>query len=692
MRWKVPVLAASLWLVAGAVGQEFNEALQKAVKDAAKKAAPSVVQITTLGGTDMVVTSPKGPVFRKALGPTTGVIVAADGYIVSSAFNFINKPTNILVAVPGHPEPYIGKLVATDRSRMITLLKIEASGLPVPTVCPKKEMAVAQWAIAMGRTLDTKRDNPPSISLGIISALDRIWGKAIQTDAKISPINYGGPIVDIQGRVQGILVPASPNSEEETAGFEWYDSGIGFAIPLQDVMAVLPRLKLGKDLKKGVLGVRMKSPDKYGAIPEIADVTKDTAAARAGLKAGDIIVEVEGKPVVRMAQILHHLGPKYEGDKISLKYKRGDQVIALDLELVGTIAVYAHPFLGILPMRDDPRAGVEIRYIYPTSPAHKAGLKEGDRIVKVGGGSRALSTFSGLKTARNELFEVLASLHPGMELEMEVIRKDGKKTDTVKVALAQMPGTNPAGSDVLPDKVPSPATLKKGLEPLEVPGAKPAKVDPKEQPKPETGILKRTTGAGDHNYVLYVHEKYDPQVAHALLIWLHPPGKNKDEDFKAVFKDWEDYCEENHIIMVCPKSENEAGWIATESDFVMQAVAETAARYSIDRQRIVAHGLGVGGTMALYVGFNHRDVVRGACAVGAVLGNMKDNTPAQRLQFFLIGGALDPAIKSISESRTKLAERRFPALYREMADKGRDYPTGDAFREIIRWIDCLDRQ
>jgi len=57
-------------------------------------------------------------------------------------------------------------------------------------------------------------------------------------------------MIDIQGRVQGILVPASPNSEEETAGFEWYDSGIGFAIPMQDVLAVVPRLKEGKDLKR----------------------------------------------------------------------------------------------------------------------------------------------------------------------------------------------------------------------------------------------------------------------------------------------------------------------------------------------------------------------------------------------------------------------------------------------------------
>src|SRR5262249_38856011 len=148
-------------------------------------------------------------------------------------------------------------------------------------------------------------EQPPAVSVGIISALGRVWGKAIQTDAKISPINYGGPLVDVRGRVQGILVPASPNADDETAGFEWYDSGIGFAIPMEDVNAVVPRLKQGKDLKKGLLGVRMKSTDRFAAVPEVADVLPDSAAARAGLKAKDVITEIDGRPVVNMAQVLH---------------------------------------------------------------------------------------------------------------------------------------------------------------------------------------------------------------------------------------------------------------------------------------------------------------------------------------------------------------------------------------------------
>ena len=410
-------------------GQELNDQLEQMTKEAVKKVAPSVVQIVTQGGIDMVVTSPKGPVFRKAMGPTTGVIVGADGYVISSAFNFVNNPTVILVAVPGQAEPYVAKQVATDKSRLLTLLKIETKGLPMPSYVPKKDIVEGQWSIALGRTLDTKRANPPSVSVGIISAVGRIWGKALQTDAKISPINYGGPIIDIQGRVQGILVPASPQGDDVTAGFEWYDSGIGFAIPLEDVLAVLPRLKEGKDLKKGLLGIRMKSPDMYSVVPEIAEVTKDSAAGstlRRAFKPGDVIVEIEGHPVVRMAQILHVLGTKYEGDKISLKYKRGKEVVEVNnMELVGQMTVTANAFLGILPMRDDPKLGVEIRYVFPGSPADKAGLKAGDRIVKYGIG-KTETAFTGSVSGREEFLAWLNTLAADTEIKLEVKTKDGK--------------------------------------------------------------------------------------------------------------------------------------------------------------------------------------------------------------------------------------------------------------------------
>jgi S1-C subfamily serine protease/predicted esterase len=684
------------WLPAPAQqpgGDDLNELQEKAIKMAVQKVSPSVVQIITSGGTDMVVIDPKGGTLRKSLGPTTGVIVGSDGYVISSAFNFVNSPTTIVVAVPGHKEPFVARRVATDRSRMLTLLKIEAKDLPVPAVAPKKDIRVGNWAVALGRTLDLKHERPPSVSVGIVSAVGRIWGKAIQTDCKVSPVNYGGPLIDIQGRVQGILIPASPQGEGEAAGFEWYDSGIGFAIPLEDVFAVLPRLKEGKDLKKGLLGVRFQSPDIYGAAPVIGEVLPDTAAARAGLKSGDKLTEIDGQPVVRMAQVMHALGVKYEGDKVALKYKRGDEEINLpNLELVGKMSAFLHPYLGILPMRDDPKLGVEIRDVLPRSPAAKAGLKVGDRIVKVER-NKTLTPFTGQKSGRDEFFDILNSLTPETEIKLEVTRKDGNKTETVTVKLAEMPGATPDRPDTVPEKLRQPASKKQALEPLEVgPGQpKPAKVDRPDK-KPETGTIKRTNASGDRKYWIYVPEDYDPNIAYALVIWLHPPGKTTDDDVEAFTDKWEDYCKDNHIIMVGPKSEKESGWLPSEADFVLEAVRDVMSRYTIDRQRVVTHGMGVGGQMALYLGLNHREVIRGVATTGAVVtGQVKDNTPNQRLAFFLIGGDRDPLVKAIAESKTKLVEHRFPVIYREIANLGRQYPD-DSVGEIARWIDALDRQ
>lgn len=690
MRHSIAVLIVLMGFTrAGA--QEINADLERATKDAVKKAAPSVVQIVTQGGTDVVVTTPKGPVFRKALGPTTGVIVSDDGYVVSSAFNFINQPTTILVSVQGHPEPFLAKRVATDKSRMLTLLKIDAKGLPKPAAAPKKGIVEGQWAIALGRTLDTKRIGTPSVSVGIISATNRIWGKAIQTDAKVSPLNYGGPLIDIVGNVQGILIPASPRGDGETAGFEWYDSGIGFAIPIEDVYAMLPRLKEGKDLERGLLGVRMKSQDIYSVAPEIGLVMKDSAADKAGLKKGDIITEIDGKPVVRMAQIQHILGPKYDGDKVSLKYKRGDKEETVkDLTLVAALVSQAHPFLGILPMRDDPKLGVEIRHVFPKTPAEKAGLAPGDRIVKYGI-DKTMVPFIGQKRGAQQLLEWLNTTLPGVEVKLEVAKKGGK-TETVTIVLDQLPGSAAGEEYKLPEKLPEAASVKKALEPLETSNKKlkPAKVEM--PPKAETGVVKRATADGEHKFHVYVHEDYDPNIAHALVVWLHPPGKNKDEDLETIAAIWEDYCAANNIILVMPISENEAGWLPGESDVVTEAIQDTMKRYMIDPRRVVTHGLGVGGQMALHLGFGARELVRGVAAVGAVPTNIKDNQPANRLAFFLATGALDPLAKSIADSRVKLADKKYSAHYLEMPNRGREYLEDAQLRELVRWIDMLDKQ
>ena len=167
-----------------------------------------MLRIETIGGLEQVERVLVGT------GATTGLAVSTDGYIISSAFNFIQQPSSILVTLPSGKRA-TAQIVARDRSRMLVLLKVAGDEpLVVPEAVPRDQMSVGQWTIAVGRTFE---QNQPNVSVGILSATSRIWGKAIQTDAKISPGNYGGPLIDIRGRVLGVLVPLSPQQQDEVA-------------------------------------------------------------------------------------------------------------------------------------------------------------------------------------------------------------------------------------------------------------------------------------------------------------------------------------------------------------------------------------------------------------------------------------------------------------------------------------------
>ncbi len=661
---------------------------QQAIKAAVRKVAPSVVQIETSGGRDVIVSGPQGAPVRKAAGPTTGLIVSADGYVISSSYNFANKPTSIFVAVPGHKERYVAKAVATDTTRMLTLLKIDATGLPVPGAAPKKDIKIGYTAAALGRTLDPNPASPPSVSVGIVSALERIWGKALQTDAKISPANYGGPLVDIQGRVLGVTIPADPQSEGATAGIEYYDTGIGFAIPLEDINAALPRLKKGKDLGRGLLGITAQSADLYGPPSTVANVAPDSAAAKAGLKPGDVIIEIDGKPVRMHAQVMHALGTKYEGDKVTVKVRRGKEEKTFpDLVLGGVLSAFGQPVLGILPLRDDPEPGVGVRFVYPKGPADVAGVKEGDRITKVGGMTGPLQPFSG----RDHLAGLLGATTPGNKIKVEVLRKDGKKTETLEVTLGELP---PKGSaDDIPDKLPDESTVKKALEPRKQPGGgAPPPAAKKDDKKADTGLINRKTASGSHAYWLYVPRDYDPNISYALVVWLHPVGKNKEKDIDDFLDAWISYCRENHIILAGPLAESPTGWVPSESDVVVEVARDALANYTVDRRRVVVHGMGVGGQMALYVGFHNRDVVRGVAATGAAMANQpKEKVIGQPLAFFLHAGDKDPLAKAVAESKDRLIEHKYPVVYRETPAAGHQYLDDKALDELVRWIDSLDR-
>jgi S1-C subfamily serine protease len=697
---------AVLPVVAQAPPADDLDGLQEqAMRAAVLRVAPSVVQIETTGGAEMVPAGPNAPPVSKGVGPTTGLVVGTDGYIISSSFNFVDKPAAIFVAIPGHKGRLPAKVVATDHTRMLTLLKVEATGLPVPVPAPKGEFKIGQWALALGRTW-ANPDHLPSVSVGIISALNRIWGKAIQTDAKVSPVNYGGPLVDIQGRVQGVLVPASPRGEGDNAGVEWYDSGIGFAIPLEDVNAVLARLKQGQNLNRGLLGVTLQSADIYGAAPVVQSVAPESAAAGAGIQPGDTITEIDGVTVVRQAQILHLLGNKYEGDSVSVKVKRGDKETSLpNLKLTGLLTAFTHPFLGILSLRDDPELGTEVRYVFPKSAADLAGVKVGDRILKVGQGKAAPQAFSG----RDQLLAFLNGVAPGTEVALELKHKGAKDGQKVSFKLGSM-------SAAIPAELPQPDSLRKALAPrkaagpapmprpavpmpprpaVPMPPMPPKKEGEKKEPKKkaETGLLDRTNAARDHHYWLYVPEDYDPNISYALVIWLHPTGKGTEQEKNDFVDKWQDFCQDNHLILLGPKAQNESGWLFSEADFVLETAREVMGQYTIDRQRVVVHGMGGGGQLAFYLGGQARDLVRGVATTGAVLPNPpKQNAAGQRLAYFIVAGEKDPLAKAIADTRDKLTAQKYAVVFREIPASGRQYLDDKTLGELVRWIDSLDRQ
>ena len=395
------VILALLASVVPAAADDTAAEEEAAFAAAVDRVAPAVVQIETVGGLERV----EGVLL--GTGPTTGLAVDPGGYIISSAFNFIGKPASILVRLPdGARKP--ARLVATDHARMLVLLKIETERpLPVCAIAPRRQMRVGQWAIAVGRTFQGDR---PNMAVGILSALDRVWGRAIQTDAAVSPNNYGGPLVDIRGRVMGVLVPLSPQAAGEVAGVELYDSGIGFAVPAEDIQRVLPRLKKGEDLYPGLAGVSLKGPNQFTGPPLVAACRPKSPAAAAGIKVGDRIVELGGRPITRTVEVRDELGRRYAGDKLSVTVLRGKERIQSQLELAAKLEPFQHGFLGILPLRSGKdvlltlrvrsihasdalsrserstfEEGVAVRYVYPNSPAAAAGIAAGDVLVSLAG-------------------------------------------------------------------------------------------------------------------------------------------------------------------------------------------------------------------------------------------------------------------------------------------------------------------
>jgi S1-C subfamily serine protease len=644
-----PALFALLVVPVAVRGQEdVLELEERAFQQAVKLVAPSVVRIETIGGLEKV-----GDMLAVD-GPTTGLVVADGGFIVSSAFNFLQQPSSILVTF-STGERSAATIVARDHSRMLVLLKATTPGKAPPAVAvPRAEMQVGQWAIAVGKTFD---QSAPSGAVGILSATNRIWGKALQTDAKVSPVNYGGPLIDIQGRVLGVLAPLSPQGKDAAAGAEWYDSGIGFAVPLVDFLPRLEKLKAGQDLHAGLLGVALKPGNVYTTANEVAACPPNSPAAKAGVKVGDVIVAVDGVAVTTQAQMKHQLGPKYAGDAVKISLTRGAEKITAEAVLADKLVPYEHPFLGLLPVRGDKTPGVLVRYVYPGSPAFEAGLKPGDRVLTLEGKPAASSA---------ELQQAVAGFEPKKSLKLEISR--GGATQTLTLTTAILPTNAP---EALPpaaasDLGPAPEGPAAGWSELQLPEEK-------------------------QTCAVYTPKSYRADLPHGVLIWFSAPGPI---DKEALEKQWSAAAALGNFVLLAPQAGDAKAWQPTEVDLVKKFLSEAQLRFNVDPARVVVGGREAGGSMAWLVGLGDVDRVRGVAAFDAAVparAALPDNDPVKRLAFYLGGATKGPAAAGMKAVSIKLKQGKFPVSDPvDLGEKPRPLSEEET-AALARWIDSLDR-
>jgi len=222
----------------------------------------------------------------------SGVIVDADGYVLTNDH-----------VTEGQSEAQVGfsdgrvvtaHVVARDRQGDLALLRVEASGLVSATFGESEGLRPGQRVLAMGNPFGLAGDtHVPAATLGIVSATQRfiggskVYGEAIQIDAPVNPGNSGGPLFDLEGRLVGI------NGRISVRGASRHNVGVGYAIPLHQILLVLDDLKAGRDVERGYLGVRFLT-QKQGEGVVVREVLPQTPASRAGLRAGDRILSVSG--------------------------------------------------------------------------------------------------------------------------------------------------------------------------------------------------------------------------------------------------------------------------------------------------------------------------------------------------------------------------------------------------------------
>ncbi len=366
---------APLQDLADVCATDLAVAYQQQTQRIAAQIAPSLVQIEIVG------TTRQGPATQAQ--KITGVLIDNDGYLLTEASLFVERPDTILVNTH-QGQQQIANVVAIDFLRQLALLKtapIQQTSL----IClaESSQVQVGQGVLAFGKSISP---NAVHISKGIVSATDRIWGKAIQTDAKIGPLNYGGPLVDIQGRMLGILCPLSMNVDSMDEGKQWYDSGIGFAVSVNNYEDSIEHMKAGNDIFPGQTGIDFKQSNLNSSDFQVSGIHPGSPADLAGLKTGDQIVKVNQNQVNCLADYYHATRSLDSRQAITLEVRNSfnpnnEKDREVLLQLVSKLVPYRFPYLGFTT-KISPQKQVEVDVVLPDGPSADK-LQPADRLVAI---------------------------------------------------------------------------------------------------------------------------------------------------------------------------------------------------------------------------------------------------------------------------------------------------------------------
>ncbi len=265
----------------------------------------------------------------------SGVIVSADGYILSNS-HVVDGADEVKVALPGSDERFTAKVIGADPHTDVSVLKIEARDLKPVTITDSDALQVGDVVLAVGNPFGVGQ----TVTMGIVSATGRggfgivDYEDFIQTDASINPGNSGGALVDAEGRLVGI--------NTAIIGPTGGNIGIGFAVPINMARRVMDTLIEHGRVTRGYLGVyiqdvtpalakQFRLKDREGAL--VGDVPKNTPAAEAGLLAGDVVIELNGKKTSDSRQLRLWISQTAPKTKVSLKLMRDGKERTMNVTL-----------------------------------------------------------------------------------------------------------------------------------------------------------------------------------------------------------------------------------------------------------------------------------------------------------------------------------------------------------------------